>query len=107
MPDPPRLSQWPQELGRCFSANPSSGYRDLPNREKPFIDLHAPSDAFVTPESETDCLRLLKEANQEHRSLREGDQRLEARIRSYELAARMQLGAPDAIDLRNSIPSTS
>jgi len=54
----------------------------------------------VTPESETDGLRLLKEANQEHRLLREGDQRLEARIRSYELAARMQLSAPDAIDLR-------
>ena len=30
-----------------------------PNREKAIHDLHAPSDAFVTPESETDGLRLL------------------------------------------------
>ena len=49
MPDHRLCLQWPQELGRCFSANPSSGYRDLPQSGKAIHDLHAPSDAFVTP----------------------------------------------------------
>jgi hypothetical protein len=34
-----------------------------------------------------------------HAADREGDSRLEARIRSYELAARMQLAAPEALDI--------
>ena len=33
------------------------------------------------------------------RRTREGDSRLEARIKSYELAARMQLAAPEALDI--------
>ncbi len=94
-------SNGPKNWGAAFLPTHHQATEIYPNREKAIHDLHAPSDAFVTPESETDGLRLLKEANQEHRSLREGDQRLEARIRSYELAARMQLSAPDAIDLRN------
>src|SRR5690606_37408813 len=35
----------------------------------------------------------------EHAEQREGDSRLEARIRTYELAARMQLAAPEALDI--------
>ena len=38
--------------------------------------------------------------NRAHAATREGDQRLDARIRSYELAARMQLAAPEALDLK-------
>jgi hypothetical protein len=37
--------------------------------------------------------------NETHAASRPGDSRLEARIRSYELAARMQLAAPEALDL--------
>ena len=44
-------------------------------------------------------LELLSELNREHQAAREGDSRLEARIRSYELAAKMQLSAPEALDL--------
>ena len=44
--------------------------------------------------------QLLAEMNREHAATREGDQRLEARIRSYELAAKMQLAAPEALDLK-------
>jgi hypothetical protein len=36
--------------------------------------------------------------NHTHAASRPGDDRLDARIRSYELAARMQLAAPDALD---------
>jgi hypothetical protein len=42
---------------------------------------------------------LLKRLNEQHQDARLGDSRLEARIRSYELAARMQLSAPEALDL--------
>jgi hypothetical protein len=37
--------------------------------------------------------------NRVHAATREGDARLEARIRSYELAAKMQLAAPEALDI--------
>src|SRR6185503_5074938 len=37
--------------------------------------------------------------NKQHDAARPGDDRLEARIRSYELAAQMQLSAPEALDL--------
>ncbi|HNC98838.1 MAG TPA: DUF1501 domain-containing protein, partial [Myxococcota bacterium] len=42
---------------------------------------------------------LMSRLNREHAASREGDARLEARIRSYELAARMQLAAPEALDI--------
>ena len=38
-------------------------------------------------------------SNRQHAAARPGDARLDARIRSYELAARMQLAAPEALDL--------
>ena len=37
--------------------------------------------------------------NRDHAAAREDDPRLDARIRSYELAAKMQLAAPEALDL--------
>ncbi len=37
---------------------------------------------------------MLRELNREHLATREGDSRLEARIASYELAAKLQLSAP-------------
>jgi len=42
--------------------------------------------------------RLLKTLNSQHALARPDDARLDARIRSYELAARMQLAAPEALD---------
>ena len=66
----------------------------------PIPDLFPPSDAKnLTPESERDGLALLNKLNREHLAAHEGDTRLSARIESYELAARMQLSAPEALDL--------
>jgi hypothetical protein len=42
----------------------------------------------------------MADLNRQHAATREGDQRLDARIRSYELAARMQLAAPEALNLK-------
>ena len=66
----------------------------------PIADLFPPSSAkFITPDSERDGLELLNKFNREHRALNPGDSRLEGRIASYELAAKMQLSAPEVLDL--------
>ena len=49
--------------------------------------------SIITPDSERDGLRLLQEMNRRHQEMRPGDSRLEGRIQTYELAARMQLRA--------------
>lgn len=57
-------------------------------------------------ELEHDGLAFLKTINQQHASTRQGDSMLEARIASYELAARLQLSAPEAVDLSSESGST-
>jgi hypothetical protein len=44
-------------------------------------------------------LEVLARLNRGHAAAHPGDTRLDARIRAYELAARMQLAAPEALDL--------
>ena len=78
-----------------------SGTLVYPDAEAPIADLHPHrAGGYVTPAGEADAHRLLAELNRGHAATREGDQRLDARIRSYELAARMQLAAPEALDLK-------
>jgi hypothetical protein len=76
-----------------------SGTVIYPGVESPIADLfpHKKGD-FVSPASEAATHALLSRLNQRHADQREGDSRLEARIRSYELAAKMQLAAPEALD---------
>jgi hypothetical protein len=70
------------------------------NSPTPIADLFPPPSAkHITKESEAEGLALLRRMNEEHRAREPGDSRLEARIASYELAARMQLSAPEALDL--------
>ena len=61
---------------------------------------------FATRESESDGLSLLRKMNERHAAERPDDSRLESRIRSYELAAKMQLSAPEAFDLGRETDST-
>lgn len=49
---------------------------------------------------------LIAALNQQHQNQRPGDDALQARIRSYELAARMQLAVPEVADLQAETPST-
>jgi hypothetical protein len=66
----------------------------------PIPDLApSPKQKFVTPEADRDALELLDKVNRAHAKSRPGDSRLEARIESYELAAKMQQHAPEALDL--------
>ena len=49
---------------------------------------------------------MLDQINNAHRSQRPQEQRLDARILSYELAARMQMTATDALDVSQESPAT-
>jgi hypothetical protein len=67
---------------------------------EPIANLKAPDSAkFITPESDRDGLALLQQLNRNHLAANDHDPRLEARIRSYELAAKMQLSAPEAFNI--------
>ena len=66
----------------------------------PIPDLEPnPKEKFVTLEADRDALELLGKVNREHAKARPDDSRLDARIESYELAAKMQQHAPEALDL--------
>jgi len=66
----------------------------------------SPKEKFVTPDADKDALELLGKVNRQHAESRPGDSRLEARIESYELAAKMQQHAPEALDLTKEAAKT-
>lgn len=67
---------------------------------QPLTHLSPPAQAsHITPQSRRDGLELLLSMNHEHARQRSDDSRLTARIASYELAARLQLSAPELLDL--------
>lgn len=70
-------------------------------------DLFAnPRFGFVRPDADRDGLALLDKFNRRHAARDPSDSRLEARISSYELAAKMQLSAPEAFDLSSESQAT-
>lgn len=78
-----------------------------PSAANPVPDLFAAKSAgFVTRDAETEGLALLKQMNRRHQQLSAEDTRLEARIASYELAARMQLAVPGVLDLQGETAAT-
>ncbi len=71
-----------------------------PGAETPIADLFPGKRGdFITRAGEADGAALLTRLNRLHAAGRPGDDRLESRIRGYELAARMQLAAPEALDI--------
>jgi hypothetical protein len=78
-----------------------------PNSPTPISDLFPPESAkFISRDSETAGLDLLQQLNRQHEATHPGDTRLEARISSYELAAKMQLSAPETLDLTRESAET-
>ncbi|MSU37299.1 MAG: DUF1501 domain-containing protein [Pedosphaera sp.] len=93
-------SNGPKNWDSAFLPAQHAGTTIYPGRESPIADLFADKrGGFITPESEMASHVLLRHLNREHAAVREGDARLDSRIRSYELAARMQLAAPEAMDI--------
>ncbi len=64
------------------------------------------SATHITPASRSDSLSLLQELNAAHAAERSDDSRLGARIESYQLAARLQLSAPELLSLADETEST-
>ena len=93
-------SNGPKNWDSAFLPGQHAGTTIFPGRPNPVSDLFAGESAgFISPDSESATHALLNRLNREHAVQREGDIRLDARIRSYELAARMQLAAPEALDI--------
>ena len=75
-----------------------------PGNAKPIADLFAPQSGFINASNDRAGLAALSKLNGLHAAARPGDDRLAARVRSYELAAAMQLGATDALDVSKEPP---
>ena len=92
-------SNGPKNWDSAFLPAQHAGTMIFPGQENPISDLFPrKGGSYVSPKSEAATQALLARMNREHASTREGDVRLDSRIRSYELAARMQLAAPEAMD---------
>ncbi|MFN6137458.1 MAG: DUF1501 domain-containing protein [Planctomycetota bacterium] len=95
----------------CFSAGflPTvhEGVVLQANAKVPIPDLLPDSKyPFATSESDRDGQVLLRMLNEQHLREHPGDTRFDARIASYELAAKMQLSAPEAFDLSKETSQT-
>ncbi len=91
-------SNGPKNWGSAFLPASAQGTSIFPQRENPIEDLMPQAD-FATHESDAAGLAMLNRLNRGYQEQRPGDSRLDARIRAYELAAAMQLSAPEAMDI--------
>ena len=89
----------PKNWGAGFLPAQHQGTVIRPGTANPIADLFPERGDFITRDSEAAGLRLMSKLNRGHEATRPGDSRLEARIRAYELAAQMQLSAPEALDI--------
>ncbi|MBL9173421.1 MAG: DUF1501 domain-containing protein [Verrucomicrobiales bacterium] len=96
IPDPRGVPQagannWgPGFLPAVFQGTPMSASQPI---------RHLTPPAGISPESDATARHLLQQMNARHLETHPEDGRLEARIASYELAARMQLSVPEILDL--------
>ncbi len=92
-------SNGPKNWDSAFLPAQHAGTVIYPGRRPPIADLAADARAkFVDDAEEGATHALLAKLNRAHAAPRVDDDRLEARIRSYELAAKMQSAAPEALD---------
>jgi len=100
LPDPRGLPpNGPMNWGAGFLPAQHQGTMIHPSTPNPVADLFPPAGSFVRRADEALMHETLRRLNRRHEAERPGDSRLDARIRSYELAARMQLSAPQVLDL--------
>ena len=91
----------PKNWSNGFLPSAHQGTLVRAGAKEPIYDLFPPKDGFVTPDADRDALSLLHDLNSDFNAERPGDTRLDARIQSYELAARLQLSAPEVLDIAN------
>jgi Protein of unknown function (DUF1501) len=96
----------PANWGAGFLPASHQGTIVRASEKTPIFDLFPRDKRVATSEAQADGLAILRQLNRDHQRSREGDSRLEARIASYELAARLQVSAPEALDLSAESPAT-
>jgi hypothetical protein len=73
---------------------------DTSNPKQPIADLFPPAEfAGRTSQIDHDQLQFLQQLNRLHQESRQTNSELEARIKAYEMAARLQLSTPEVTDL--------
>jgi len=93
------------------SRNWGTGFMPATYQGTKFRDGDTPILHVVPPQGISDArqrgkLDFIQQLNRRHREIRADDDNLEARIAAYELAYRMQVAAPEAVDLRDETAET-
>ena len=101
LPDPKGL---PYNQKGCFSSGflPAvhQGTVIQGSTSQPIQDLFPEHrTGFTSPQADAEGFDVLNRLNRMHAGSHPGDSRLDARISSYELAAKMQMSAPEAFDI--------
>ncbi len=96
----------PANWSAAFLPASHQGTTVRPSDRNPIFDLFPGPNNYITPQSERDGLALLQEMNRRHAETRQGDSRLDGRIQTYELAARLQLSAPEVLDIAGETRET-
>ena len=94
----------PRNWGSGFIPASHQGVRIRGTSSEPIANLVLPEK--YTAERQQHALDLLNTFNRDHAAARPQQSELEARIRSYELAYRMQAEAPEAVDISKETPGT-
>ncbi len=92
-------SNGPKNWSSAFLPAEHQGTIIRPGDPEPIANLRPLPGGYITGPSDARARDLLSRLNRRHERERPGDSRLEARIQAYELAARMQLSAPEALDI--------
>lgn len=80
---------------------------DTINSRQPIADLFPPQNIpEVTPDADQAGLEFLQKLNRLHQKQRSDNSELDARIKAYEMAARLQLSAPEVTDLSKESTKT-
>ncbi len=105
MLDNPRasVSGGPRNWGTGFIPAVYQGTR-LDNGPEPIANLRPPKE--ISADRQRGKLALLEQLNRRHLEVRTDQSELDARIRSYELAFRMQAEAPEAVDIASETGAT-
>ncbi|HCR30348.1 MAG TPA: DUF1501 domain-containing protein, partial [Opitutae bacterium] len=104
MPDPEGgLKGGPPAWGSGYLPATYQGTTMRPGAN-PILNLRPPEKVSGSQQKST--LSLIQKLNTSHLESRDYDDSLAARVRSYELAYRMQTAAPDIVDLRGESEST-
>lgn len=104
MPDPGGgLKGGPPAWGNGFLPATYQG-TTMRSGENPILHLRSADGRSAARQRST--LDLVNQLNGLHQSQRAADSHLEARIRAYELAFRMQTAAPDAVDISQETEAT-